>query len=91
MDHFEATLTAVAGSVRNDFTVLSSGDHAVNEGALERPNTVHALGRHQFGVDVLVAPAGSDRNDVIVTGGATVEVVHEVHFLVEFRVADIEG
>ncbi len=91
MNHFEATLASVSGSVGDHFTGPPGSDHPVDEGALERPHAVHALGGHEFGVDVFVAPPGAYGDDVVMTGGTLVEVVHEVHLLVEFSVANIEG
>ena len=57
---------------------------------MERPHAVHALRGHEFGMDVLVTPPGAYGDDVIMTSRTLVEVVHEVHFLVEFSVTDIE-
>ena len=76
LDNFQSTLTSVAGSVGNHFALTACGDHAVNKGTLERPNSVHALGGHQFSVNVFIAPTGADGNDVVVAACAAVNVVH---------------
>ena len=90
MNHFQATLAPMSGSVGDHFTVSSGGDHSVNEGALEGPHAVHALGGHEFGVDVFVAPTGAYGDDIVMTGRTLVEVVHEVHFFVELGMTDVE-
>ena len=90
MDDLQAALASVPGSVRDHFSVSPCRHHAVNERPLEGPHPVHAFGGHQFGVNVLVAPAGSHGDDVVVAGGASVNVVHQVHLLVKFGVANIE-